>query len=183
MFTKPRGSWAMTIASAALAVGCTGVVDPNSPTGPSASNPQAEASAALLGQTSEAATFSLPCGAVGSGGKVTNGTPKRTRGAPPADAITGGPGGLGPGDRVTNGTPPSGSTPGAALGVSGSVTGLSGSCPSISFSVNGKAVRTSGDTSFPGGSCAALKAGDGVGVFGSTQADGSIAATCVASGH
>jgi hypothetical protein len=63
--------------------------------------------------------------------------------------------------------------------IEGSVGGLKGSCPSVSFKVNGYSIAANGSTSFSGVTCSALKNGDKVTVDGVTQADGSVVATSV----
>jgi Domain of unknown function (DUF5666)/Putative binding domain, N-terminal len=61
----------------------------------------------------------------------------------------------------------------------GSVSGLSGTCPALTFTVRGRTVRTNGSTDFRGGSCSALRNGDNVDVRGTTQPDGSVLASRV----
>jgi hypothetical protein len=68
---------------------------------------------------------------------------------------------------------------GGAFEISGSVGGLKGTCPAMSFGVNGFSVTTSAATVFEGGACSSLKSGDKVTVKGLKQADGSVAATSV----
>jgi hypothetical protein len=63
--------------------------------------------------------------------------------------------------------------------IEGSVGGLKGSCPSLTFKVNGYSIATNGSTAFTGAACASLKSGDKVTVKGITQADGSVVATSV----
>ena len=178
MFTKHRLSWAAIIAAASLAAACNGSLDSASPTSPSASNPDLGLASAL--SAAQATALAATCGGSGTGaGDHARGP----AGTPPPGAITGGPGGLGPGDRVTNGTPPSSNpSPGNQLAVGGSVTQLAGTCPAISFIVNGKRVRTSADTSFGASSCGSLRTGDRIAAVGATQSDGSVLATCVATG-
>jgi hypothetical protein len=68
---------------------------------------------------------------------------------------------------------------GGAFQIQGSVGGLKGSCPSVTFGVNGYSIATNGSTTFSGTTCSALKSGDKVTVDGTTQADGSVLATKV----
>lgn len=63
--------------------------------------------------------------------------------------------------------------------ISGSVSSMSGTCPLLTFTVNGKVVRTTATTEYSGTLCLTLKAGDVVEVQGRAQADGSITATLV----
>lgn len=68
---------------------------------------------------------------------------------------------------------------GGEFEIEGSVGGLRGVCPVVSFSVNGFSVTTNASTTFEGGTCSSLKSGDKVTVKGVKQADGSVAATRV----
>jgi hypothetical protein len=68
---------------------------------------------------------------------------------------------------------------GGAFEIQGSVGGLKGTCPSVTFGVNGYSIATNGSTTFSGVSCSSLKSGDKVTVNGVTQADGSVLATTV----
>jgi hypothetical protein len=68
---------------------------------------------------------------------------------------------------------------GGEFEIEGSVGGLKGSCPAVSFSVNGFAITTTAATTFNGVTCPALKSGDRVTVKGTTQSDGSVLATNV----
>jgi hypothetical protein len=63
--------------------------------------------------------------------------------------------------------------------IEGSLGGLKGTCPALSFGVNGFQVVTNSATSFVGAECSALKSGNKVRVKGTRQADGSILATSV----
>ena len=60
--------------------------------------------------------------------------------------------------------------------VSGDVSDVSGSCPSLRFTVRGTVVTTSSSTEFRKGPCHDVTAGREVAVEGSRQIDGSIAA-------
>jgi hypothetical protein len=68
---------------------------------------------------------------------------------------------------------------GGEFEIQGSVGGLKGSCPSVTFGVNGYSVATNGSTTFSGVTCATLKNGDKVTVNGVTQSNGSVLATTV----
>lgn len=68
---------------------------------------------------------------------------------------------------------------GGAFEIQGAVGSLKGTCPSLTFGINGYSIATSASTSFQGGTCAALKNGSKVTVDGTTNADGSVAATSV----
>jgi hypothetical protein len=69
--------------------------------------------------------------------------------------------------------------PGGAFEIEGSLGGLHGTCPALTFNVNGFPIATSAATTFEGGACASLKSGDTVKVNGTRNADGSVAATKV----
>jgi len=56
---------------------------------------------------------------------------------------------------------------------------LKGTCPAVSFGVNGFSITTNSATVFDGTACPALKSGDHVTVNGLKQADGSVLATRV----
>ncbi len=60
---------------------------------------------------------------------------------------------------------------------SGVVSGLSGACPNITFSLNGTLVRAGDATRFEDGTCARVRNSLRVEVHGERQADGSIRAT------
>jgi hypothetical protein len=64
--------------------------------------------------------------------------------------------------------------------VSGKVSALSGSCPSITGTIGGKTVTTSAQTDFGKKSCDKVKNNNDVDVTGLLQADGSIQATTFA---
>ena len=67
---------------------------------------------------------------------------------------------------------------GAEFEIEGSVGGLKGSCPTVTFGVNGFSVATTASTTFTP-ACGDLKSGNKVKVKGITQADGSVRATSV----
>lgn len=69
-------------------------------------------------------------------------------------------------------------TTGGEFEIQGSMGGLKGTCPSLTFGVNGFSIVTNGSTVFDGG-CTTLKNGDKVTVNGLKQADGSVLATRV----
>ena len=66
---------------------------------------------------------------------------------------------------------------GGAVEIEGSVGGLKGTCPAVSFSVNGFAITANSATVFAGGTCSTLKSGSKATVKGTKQADGTILAT------
>jgi uncharacterized protein DUF5666 len=68
---------------------------------------------------------------------------------------------------------------GGEFEIEGALGGLRGTCPSVSFGVNGFSVTTSASTTFEGAACPELKSGNKVSVKGTRQADGSVAATRV----
>ncbi len=61
----------------------------------------------------------------------------------------------------------------------GSLAGLGGTCPSITFTVSGTPVATNSKTKFEDVACKALKNGDTVEVEGTKQANGSVLASTV----
>jgi hypothetical protein len=61
----------------------------------------------------------------------------------------------------------------------GRVSSLTGSCPSLTFTLEGRTVRTNAQTDFRKGSCSKLENNDRVEVEGVPQADGSVLATRV----
>lgn len=68
---------------------------------------------------------------------------------------------------------------GGEFEIEGSVGGLKGTCPVVSFGVNGFDVRTDGSTVFNGAGCGDLRSGHKVLVKGARQADGSVLAKSV----
>jgi hypothetical protein len=68
---------------------------------------------------------------------------------------------------------------GGEFEIEGSAGGLKGTCPSVSFSVNGFPVSTSGETAFEGGACSSLRNGAKVRVTGTKRPDGSVLASRV----
>jgi hypothetical protein len=62
---------------------------------------------------------------------------------------------------------------------SGTLASIGGTCPALTLSVDGKAVVTAASTEFAKAACGDLKAGMLVEVKGTTQSDGSIAASRV----
>jgi hypothetical protein len=67
---------------------------------------------------------------------------------------------------------------GAEFEIEGSIGGLKGSCPTVTFGVNGFAVATTAATTFTP-ACTDLRSGTKVKVRGVTQADGSVRAASV----
>ena len=68
---------------------------------------------------------------------------------------------------------------GGEFEIEGSLGGLKGTCPALTFSVNGFSISTNTATVFEGAACSALKSGDKITVNGIKQADGSVLATRV----
>jgi len=64
-----------------------------------------------------------------------------------------------------------------AVTLRGDVSGLAGTCPAVTFMLDGRTVSTSGSTSFKGGNCAKLKDGEGVSVRGLLTLEGTVNAT------
>jgi len=60
--------------------------------------------------------------------------------------------------------------------VKGAVSGLSGTCPAIAFTLNATAIRATTATEFKDGTCASIANGDHVEVEGTRQPDGSVVA-------
>jgi len=58
----------------------------------------------------------------------------------------------------------------------GAVSGVSGTCPSITFTLAGKTIRTNASTEFKHGPCSSIASGDTVEVEGTLQTDGSVLA-------
>jgi hypothetical protein len=68
---------------------------------------------------------------------------------------------------------------GGEVEIEGAVGGLKGTCPALTFVVNGESVAANGATLFPAGACSTLKSGRKATVKGTKQVDGSILATRV----
>lgn len=58
----------------------------------------------------------------------------------------------------------------------GPISGLTGSCPAITFTLGGKTVRANSSTRFDGVTCASIANGTALKVKGALQADGSVVA-------
>jgi hypothetical protein len=73
-----------------------------------------------------------------------------------------------------------GDAPGGKFQISGAAGGVKGTCPALTFGVNGYDIVTDGATAFsPPPGCSALKSGTQVTVNGIVQANGSVKATSV----
>lgn len=70
--------------------------------------------------------------------------------------------------------------PGGTFEMEGTLSGKSGTCPTISFSVSGYAIATNLSTTFTGGTCASFSNGTKVLVKGTVQANLSVLASSVA---
>jgi hypothetical protein len=68
---------------------------------------------------------------------------------------------------------------GGEVEISGSAGGVSGTCPTLTFGINGYSIRTTASTTFDGITCAAMKSGTKVTVKGISQPDNSVVATSV----
>jgi hypothetical protein len=73
--------------------------------------------------------------------------------------------------------PPAPTPPPVAVDFEGRVSGVTGTCPALSFSVSGTPVVTSQGTEFRSGACRDLSGGDRVRVRGLRGPDGVVAAT------
>jgi hypothetical protein len=167
MFMKREWVWATAITIAALSPACNTTDSAGlSPTAPSASSPT-DLSAEQTAELTEACAF-------GSGTVVLVPGPTPPVGAP-GTPVTPPTSGTSPG--VAPSGPPA---PGTQMALGGTIESQTGSCPAITLTIGGKAVRTTATTSFGSGSCSALKQGDQVGALGTAQADGTLAASCVA---
>ncbi len=63
--------------------------------------------------------------------------------------------------------------------ITGTVSAFGGSCPTVTFLLERKTIKTSATTSYADGTCASLKNDGKVTVVGATQSDGSVVATSV----
>jgi uncharacterized protein DUF5666/all-beta uncharacterized protein len=81
---------------------------------------------------------------------------------------------------VSSAPPPTPSPPPTTL--SGTMSGLSGKCPSVSFTVSSKTVTTNSATAFITTPCSGLRNGRAVSVTGTVQLNGSVLATIVDQG-
>jgi hypothetical protein len=72
--------------------------------------------------------------------------------------------------------PPPVPTPISGIKVDGEVGELNGSCPEISFRLNGQTVYAHGGTKFKGGNCKSMGNGREVEVEGTLMSDGTIRA-------
>jgi hypothetical protein len=77
-------------------------------------------------------------------------------------------------------TPPP--APPQTVQLSGTLSGLLGQCPTISFTVNSTSVFAVSSTAYSGGKCADLRNGRAVTVTGTVQADSRVLATLIALG-
>ena len=69
--------------------------------------------------------------------------------------------------------------PARRFSLSGSISALSGQCPSLSFTVSATPVFAIGSTGYSGGKCKDLRNGDSVTVTGTVQADRRVLATLI----
>lgn len=75
--------------------------------------------------------------------------------------------------------PPATPTPGAKAEVEGAIATLSGTCPSLTFTIGSTTVKTNATTQFKDTACTGLKTGNKAEVKGTRQADNSVLATRV----
>jgi hypothetical protein len=64
-----------------------------------------------------------------------------------------------------------------AITLEGDVSGLVGTCPTVSFTVDGRTVNSSDSTNYKGGNCAKLENGDSVRVRGLLTPEGTVNAS------
>lgn len=120
-----------------------------------------------LGCLMVAAALASACG----GGESSSTPP--TSPATPASATANGSSGTTSADGTKTGTTT------RADGVTGTISSFAGTCPTVTFKVEAKAVKTDAATTYVEKGCADLRDGVRVGVSGATQADGSILAKYV----
>ncbi|HWV93477.1 MAG TPA: DUF5666 domain-containing protein, partial [Vicinamibacterales bacterium] len=75
-------------------------------------------------------------------------------------------------------TPPA-SPPPSVQQFSGTVSGLTGTCPALSLTVGGRLVHTDDGTQFTQGNCKHLENGMNIGVTGTLTTGGAVYATAV----
>lgn len=75
--------------------------------------------------------------------------------------------------------PPPAPPPPQTVSLSGTISGFSGACPAISFTVSSTSVFAISSTAYSGGKCSDLKNGKNVTVTGTVQADGRVLATLI----
>ena len=80
---------------------------------------------------------------------------------------------------TANGSDGAGTTGTATSTVTGTIRAFGGSCPALTFTLEGKTIKTNATTSFRDVACTALKNDVRVTVVGTSQADGSVLATTV----
>jgi hypothetical protein len=98
---------------------------------------------------------------------------------------------------LLNGTPPAGGSPTTIGGqtayttgpggdgptqgvVTGELSSVTGSCPSLTLKLGPLTVKTDASTSFQGITCGSVKANSRVGAVGTNSAGGTVQASCVA---
>ena len=64
----------------------------------------------------------------------------------------------------------------STTGITGTISGLAGTCPAISFALEGKTMKTNASTAFADRACSALANGQRVTVTGASQSDNSVLA-------
>jgi hypothetical protein len=163
---KKATFWVAALAVAGYAAACGTATSPSNST-------DADRAASMCGLSSP------------QPGTLLNGTP------PPGGSPTtiGGeagnttsPGGDGP-STGTGGKPPStgsgGDGPSQGV-VTGELSSVTGSCPSLTLKLGPLTVKTDASTSFQGITCGSVKANSRVGAVGTNSAGGTLQASCVA---
>src|SRR5215469_13019064 len=84
-------------------------------------------------------------------------------------------------DRATSANTPATANQAVARPVAlrGTLAGLTGACPTVTFMVDSTSVSTTASTTVTGGGCSDLASGVGVRVVGTPQSDGSVVATSI----
>jgi hypothetical protein len=65
------------------------------------------------------------------------------------------------------------------MSLAGAVGSVAGSCPSLTLQFGPTTVTTGASTTFAGVACGSIKRNDRLGVVGTTQAGGAVAASCI----
>jgi hypothetical protein len=126
-------------------------------------------------RTGSKTVFDSACSSLANGVRAGAIGPKGADGAIDAEHVK-----IAPAQPPAPPAPPKTPTPPATgTAVSGLVKGLSGTCPSLTFTIETTTVRTGDRTVFDGCVCADVKAGVRAGAIGEKRGDGSIDATRV----
>jgi len=160
--------WTAAVAVAGVAAACSG--SENSP-GFSPTPASGNGSSSNAASAAATAKVASACG-FSQDGNVTVGVPPTGADPGPTTSTGSQSGGADP-----NNPPPAG----AEVMLVGPIGSVTGTCPALTLTLAGKAMRTTAATSFPSGSCDSIRSGGAIGAVGMAQADGSISARCVAS--